>query len=100
MGLDEEELRRLAALEDDLARDDPGLARRFARLSRTSFRTVAVGANPTWGAVLLSLLLLLVNSELFLVALARGDLWLVAVSVCLFPLVLSPAVNSMRRGTQ
>lgn len=100
MSLDEEQLRRLAALEDDLARHDPGLARRFARLGRMPFRTVGAGANPTWGAVVLSLSLLLADSELFLVALAQGALWLFAVSVCLFPLVLSPAVNSMRRGTQ
>jgi hypothetical protein len=99
MSLDDEQLRQLAALEEDLARRDPGMIRRFARLGKTSFRTVGAGENPTWGAVTASLLLLLANSELFLVALAHDAWWLVAVSVCLFPLVLSPAVRSMRRGS-
>ncbi len=85
---DEEQRRRLTEIERNLAAVDPALARRFDRLGRSA---------TTWRGMAASLLLLLVNSEIFLFALGSHKWWLLVVSTGLFTVVMYPTTRSMAR---
>ena len=89
---DEEQRRRLAAIEQDLSVADPRLVRRFDRLHHVGHM-----ARTSWLGVLTSLALLLVDSEVFLYALAHRSWWLLILSTCLFTVVMYPTTRTMSR---
>jgi len=86
------ERRSLVDLERHLRREDPQLARRLAVL-----RLTAAGPGPSWPALAGSLVLLLGNAGVFLLAQRWQSRWLLALTVLIFPAVLLPVARSARR---
>lgn len=92
MDLDDADRQQLAAIERDLHDSDPRLARRLSRLG------VNRTAGPSVASLCTSLILMVLDRELFIAALSGDHLVLLFVAILAFPAVLAPIARSVRRA--
>ncbi len=93
MDLDDADRQQLAAIERELHDSDPRLARRLSRLGVNRPTT-----GPSAASLCASLILMVLDRELFIAALSGDHLVLLFVAILAFPAVLAPIARSVRRA--